>query len=49
MFLSCVAALQKAATRRITVQKLMSLDDRMLKDIGVHRGDIDSFVRENLK
>ncbi len=34
--------------RRIAIRQLMALDDHILKDIGIHRGDIHSVAGERL-
>jgi len=41
-FARVIEGLQRAAVRRQTLHQLARLDDRMLKDIGLFRGDIDA-------
>ena len=41
------AAVQKAQERRRIVHNLASLDDHMLRDIGLNRCDVDSVMAES--
>ena len=43
---STAAAWQRIRLRRAMLRELESLDDRMLRDIGVHRSEVSSLVAE---
>jgi uncharacterized protein YjiS (DUF1127 family) len=43
---STAAAWQRIRRRRAMLRELESLDDRMLRDIGVHRSEVSSLVAE---
>jgi uncharacterized protein YjiS (DUF1127 family) len=43
---STAAAWQRIRRRRAMQRELESLDDRMLRDIGVHRSEVSSLVAE---
>ncbi|WP_182086060.1 DUF1127 domain-containing protein [Aureimonas sp. ME7] len=45
MISSLTKRLQSYRTHRRTILELSQMDDRMLSDIGVMRGDIDRMVR----
>ena len=46
---AAAAAMPSWHQRRIAIRRLMALDDHILKDIGIRRGDIHSVAEARLK
>ncbi len=48
-FSRLVDAIERANRRKVLHQQLITLDDRLLADIGIHRGDIPRLVAESYR
>ena len=48
-FSRLVDSIERANRRKVLHQQLITLDDRLLADIGIHRGDIPRLVAESYR
>ncbi len=48
-FSRLVDSIERANRRKVLRQQLITLDDRLLADIGIHRGDISRLVAESYR
>ena len=48
-FSRLVDSIERANRRKVLHQQLITLDDRLLADIGIHRGDIPGLVAESYR